>query len=61
MNPAGVPVTDNAWQPVQYDISSIADGQSAIQVRWGYQLADEHALEYSGWNIDDIQLWGEMN
>ncbi|MGV3664389.1 MAG: M36 family metallopeptidase [Prosthecobacter sp.] len=57
VNP-GTAITDNAWQTLEYDISSIADQQPAVQVRWGYQnLVSTTA--YSGWNIDDIEFLGE--
>jgi len=53
----GQPIEDSDWQVKEYDISSIADNQSTIYIRWSYQIGDE-AYSYSGWNIDDIQLWG---
>ena len=42
---------------MEYDISATADGQPTVYIRWGYEVNDE-AYSYSGWNIDDIQLWG---
>ncbi len=51
------PITDNAWTNVQYDLSSVADGQPAVYVRWGYQVSPS-AFAYSGWNIDDVQFLG---
>lgn len=54
---AGSAITDNDWQLVEYDISSIADWQDTVYVRWGYEIF-EGAYPYSGWNIDDIELWG---
>ncbi|MFO1481863.1 MAG: ELWxxDGT repeat protein [Verrucomicrobiaceae bacterium] len=56
VNP-GSAVTDSAWQTLEYDISSIADLQSAVQVRWSYQVIVANA--YSGWNIDDVEFLGE--
>jgi len=53
------PVTaDNAWQTLEYDISSLADNQSQVRVRWGYQTLST-ATPYSGWNIDDVEFLGE--
>jgi len=49
-------LADSKWQVVNYDISSIADGQPAVYVRWSYEIASDRALDYSGWNIDDIEL-----
>ena len=57
-NPASSPVTDNAWQLVEYDISSVADGKAAVYVRWGHQVVQGDAYPYSGWNIDDVELTG---
>ncbi|MCP4707643.1 MAG: hypothetical protein GY869_03375, partial [Planctomycetes bacterium] len=51
------PITDNDWTNVEYDISSVADGEEAVFIRWRYEVK-ERALPYSGWNIDDICLWG---
>jgi hypothetical protein len=50
-------ITDSSWQKCQYDISSFADGQSTVYVRWGYRIASM-AFAYSGWNIDDINFRG---
>jgi len=51
-------ITDSSWQLVEYDISSTADNQATVYIRWGYEIIDEHSLPYSGWNIDYVQLWG---
>ena len=51
------PISDAVWTPAQYDISSVADNQSAVYVRWGYQVAAQ-AFAYSGWNIDDVEFSG---
>lgn len=50
-------ITNSSWRIVEYDISSIADDQETVYIRWGYEIL-EYAYPYSGWNIDDIQLWG---
>jgi ELWxxDGT repeat protein len=57
VNP-GTAITDNAWQTMEYDISSIADQQSAVYVRWGYQTISSPGA-YAGWNIDDVAFLGE--
>ena len=57
VNP-GTAVADNAWQTLEYDISSLADQQAAVQVRWGYQNVVAGAA-YAGWNIDDVEFLGE--
>ena len=57
VNP-GTSITDNAWQTMEYDISSIADQQPAVQVRWSYRNMVA-GTAYSGWNIDDVEFLGE--
>ncbi len=57
VNP-GSAITDNAWRTMEYDISSIADGQAAVQVRWSYRNVTA-STAYSGWNIDDVEFLGE--
>jgi hypothetical protein len=54
----GQTITDSTWQLMNYDISETADGQVTVYIRWSYQILDEQAWPYSGWNIDDIELWG---
>ena len=51
-------ITDDGWLIVEYDISSIADGQETVYIQWGYEILRGDAYPYSGWNIDDIELWG---
>lgn len=52
------PIEDSDWQIKKYDISAIADNQSTVYIRWSYEIISAEAYPYSGWNIDDIQLWG---
>ncbi len=51
-------ITDGSWQIAEYDISSIADNQQTVYLRWSYKVLSAQAYSYSGWNIDDIELWG---
>jgi hypothetical protein len=53
-------ITDAKWRIEEYDISSIADGQNAVYIRWSYQVLP-WAFPYSGWNVDDIELWENPN
>ena len=48
-------VTDSSWTQQLYDISAVADNQSTVFVRWGYNMT-EPGNPYSGWNIDDIEF-----
>jgi len=53
------PVTDNDWNKMEFDISEYADDNPTLYLRWGYQIIDR-AYPYSGWNIDDVELWGTL-
>lgn len=53
------PITDSEWQKMEFDISEFAEDNPTVYLRWGYQIIDR-AYPYSGWNIDDIQLWGTL-
>ncbi|MGD8453858.1 MAG: C25 family cysteine peptidase [Phycisphaerae bacterium] len=50
-------ITAEAWELMQYDIADIADGQPLVYFRWGYKIGAA-AWAYSGWNLDDIEVWG---
>jgi len=52
-------ITDDSWQTVEYDISQAADGQPEVYIRWSYEILDNRAYPYSGWNIDDVELSGK--
>ncbi len=52
------PIEDNDWEIKEYDISTLANHQSTVYIRWSYEIKSAEAWLYSGWNIDDIQLWG---
>ncbi|MBK9777412.1 MAG: trypsin-like peptidase domain-containing protein [bacterium] len=49
-------VADAAWTQVVYDISALVDGQTNVLIRWTMGSTDS-SWQYSGWNIDDIELW----
>jgi hypothetical protein len=50
-------ITDANWRIEEYDISSLADGRNPVYIRWRYWILPG-AFPYSGWNVDDIELWG---
>ncbi|MCU0304142.1 MAG: C25 family cysteine peptidase [Thermoanaerobaculales bacterium] len=50
-------VTDAEWTLVEYDISGVADGQPTVYLRWTMGTTDS-GWRYSGWNIDDVEIWG---
>lgn len=47
--------TDAAWTRQEIDIADQADYKSSIQIRWGLGPTNT-LLNYSGWNLDDIQI-----
>ncbi len=51
-------ITENAWTEQVYDISAVADREPCVYIRWIHEIGDDEAFPYSGWNIDDIQIWG---
>ncbi len=46
------------WSNVNIDISFIADDIGSVYFRWGYQIIENRAYPYSGWNIDDFKING---
>jgi PKD repeat protein len=55
-NPLGS-IQDGQWGHYSYDISGIADGQATVYIRWVMGPTDS-SVTYGGWNIDDIEIWG---
>ncbi|MCK5860874.1 MAG: hypothetical protein KAH38_00215, partial [Candidatus Hydrogenedentes bacterium] len=52
-------IIDSKWTRCTYGIGDVADNQSAVYIRWGYQTFDG-VYSFSGWNIDDIELLGVL-
>ena len=52
----GAVIEDSGWNQVEYDISGVADGQATVYIRWTMGTTDG-SWQYSGWNIDDVELW----
>jgi hypothetical protein len=50
-------LVDSSWILQMFDISSVGDGQSTVFIRWGIGSTDSFA-QYSGWNIDDMEITG---
>ncbi|MCK4342643.1 MAG: hypothetical protein KAY37_13075 [Phycisphaerae bacterium] len=51
-------ITDDSWSQQSCDIWQVADRQPTVYVRWGYRIHRLDAEAYSGWNIDDVEIWG---
>jgi len=52
-----VEITDSSWTPIELDISSIADDQETVYVRWVMGTTDG-SWTYCGWNLDDVAILG---
>jgi len=50
------------WTSVNYDISSIADNQPTVYIRWamGPIGATWEGIMHGGWNLDDIRLTADL-
>lgn len=48
----------SSWTYCEYDISSVADGESTVYIRWAMGTSDTYE-NYCGWNLDQIALEGE--
>jgi hypothetical protein len=46
---------DITWNTVEYDISEVADGEDAVQIRWA--LSSNGSTQFGGWNVDNISIW----
>lgn len=53
-NESGTDHTDTAWHEMEFDISSVADGNSNVELQW--TLDTDYSVTYGGWNIDDVQV-----
>ncbi len=53
-NPFSTDVLDVSWTQQSIDISSVADGNPAVTIR--FELESDGGLELGGWQIDDLQL-----
>jgi hypothetical protein len=52
-------ITDNKWISVEYDLSAFADEKETVYIRWSYEILNERVWPFSGWNIDDVEIWGK--
>ena len=55
-NPVVGDITDASWSLQTFDISSIADGQPTVYLRWTMGATGQE-WQYCGWNIDDVEIW----
>ncbi len=52
---SGPTMIETGWSLQDYDVSSVADGQPSVYIRWVMGPSDV-GWTYGGWNIDDVQL-----
>ncbi len=49
--------TDASWQYLTYDISTVADQEPTVYIRWTMGATDS-SVTFCGWNIDDVVVRG---
>lgn len=57
-NHTGASLEPSGWTYCEYDISTVADNQATVYIRWAMGTTDI-SVAYAGWNIDDIALTGD--
>lgn len=53
-NPNTVDLVDSAWTEVEYDISSVADGNASVRIE--FSLQSDGGVVFGGWNVDDVEI-----
>jgi hypothetical protein len=53
-NPTGSAVLDQAWTAQELDVSALADGRSAVAIR--FELNTDAVVAMGGWNLDDVRV-----
>jgi len=53
-----VEIADDAWNHWEFDIAAVADDQPTVWIRWSHEVLDGGTWAYSGWNLDDVEIWG---
>lgn len=55
ISPTGTAFNEGGWRKVEIDISSVADGNAAVQVT--FRLKSDLLGNSGGWNVDDFQIY----
>jgi len=55
-SPSDANLVETARQPHELDISALANGRSAVRVR--FTLHSDGSVTYGGWNLDEVRLTG---
>ncbi len=53
-NPTTGDTHDSSWNPQDFDISSLADNNSNVTVR--FEMISDGGVEFGGWNLDDFEI-----
>ncbi|MFT7541165.1 MAG: PKD repeat protein, partial [Gammaproteobacteria bacterium] len=53
-NDLGSDTVDTTWVDVEVDISSLADGNSSVQLE--FNLVTDGGVVFGGWNVDDVEI-----
>ena len=53
-NPASDSVLDQAWTPMEVDISPQADSNPSVQIE--FELRTDGVAQLGGWNVDDVAI-----
>lgn len=53
----GGEILDTEWVYQEFDISTVADGEETVYLRWGLGPTDT-IITYYGWNLDDVVVSG---
>jgi len=53
-------IAEKSWSEQVHDISAYADHEPTVYIRWSHQVTSSGAYAYSGWNLDDVVLWGVL-
>jgi C1A family cysteine protease len=55
-NSQSTDLVDTSWKPVNLNISSIADNNPSVRVR--FELVSDGGVVFGGWNLDEFKLVG---
>lgn len=47
---------ESQWSLQSHGLSPLADDKATVYLRWSYKIGSG-AWPYSGWNVDDIEVW----
>lgn len=59
-NEEDVVIAENSWSEFAMDVDAVADGAETFYIRWGHEVGDLYAYPYSGWNVDDLRIFGNL-